>query len=134
MFKKSLESRQEELRNKISVAQDILPEVAIGKNLVKLIVETCINMGVRTHRAEITIVRTAKTIAALDGRKEVSKDDIKDAMELALPHRMRRKPFEEPKLDRDQLDEELNNAEEDNEADKDKENSDFEKDSKKKMK
>jgi magnesium chelatase subunit D len=48
----------------------------------------------KTHRAEIVIKRAAKTIAAFDSRKKVTFEDIKEAMELALPHRMRRKPFE----------------------------------------
>lgn len=133
-FRKAFEGEQEEFRQKILSAQKLLPLVEIGNDLVKLIVETCINMGVKTHRAEITVVRTAKTIAAFNGRKEVSRDDVKDAMELALPHRMRRKPFEEPKLNRDQLDEELKNAEEDS-ANKNNENeNNQEQDSKKKLK
>ncbi|HJH26493.1 MAG TPA: magnesium chelatase, partial [Methanophagales archaeon] len=64
---------------------------------------------VRTHRAEIVIDRTAKTIAALDGRKKVTFEDIKEAMELALPHRMRRKPFEPPSLDTEKLDDMMSN-------------------------
>jgi magnesium chelatase subunit D len=58
---------------------------------------------VRTHRAEIVVARTAKTIAAFDGRREVTMEDIKEAMELALPHRMRRKPFEQPFLEKGKI-------------------------------
>ncbi len=119
LFRKEYEERQEALREAVRNAQALLPSVTISDELVKLTVETCISMGVRTHRAEITIVRAAKTIAAYNGRDEVTVGDVREAMELALPHRMRRKPFEEPKLDRDQLDDELRKAQ-DKEEDKKK--------------
>jgi len=111
-FSAALEPVQEELRRKIKAAQVILPEVTLPEGLLETIVATCVEMGIATHRAEITIVRTAKTIAAFSGRRQVNDSDVREAMELALPHRMRRKPFEEPRLDPDQLDEALKRAEE----------------------
>ncbi len=41
----------------------------------------------------------AMTLAAFDGRTEVIMDDIKNAAKLVLPHRMRRRPFEDGELD-----------------------------------
>ena len=103
-FRKRFEKKQKELREKIVHAKQIVNEVTISDDLLKLAADTCIKLGVRTHRAEIVIDRAAKTIAALDGRKTVTFEDIKEAMELALPHRMRRKPFEPPSLDTEKLD------------------------------
>jgi magnesium chelatase subunit D len=103
-FRARFEGNQKELREKIVHAKQILEDVEIGDDLLKMTADTCIKLGVRTHRAEIVIVRIAKTIAALDDRKKVSFEDIKEAMELALPHRMRRKPFEPPSLDTEKLD------------------------------
>jgi magnesium chelatase subunit D len=111
-FSSAVEPAQEELRQKILEAQALLPEVTISDELVETVVSACVEMGIATHRAEITIVRTAKTVAALSGRKEVNAADVREAMELALPHRMRRKPFEEPRLDPDQMDNALKKAEE----------------------
>jgi len=102
--KKAFEDMQVELRGKIMSAKSLLPEVTIGDDLLRTTAEMCIELGVRTHRAEIVVTRTAKTIAAFDDRREVTLDDIKEAMELALPHRMRRKPFEPPELDTEKLD------------------------------
>ena len=96
---------QMELAESILAAKSLLPDVTISDDLLKTTAEMCIELGVRTHRAEIVITRTAKTIAALDRRTEVTLNDIKEAMELALPHRMRRKPFEPPELDTEKLDE-----------------------------
>ncbi|NOQ32769.1 MAG: VWA domain-containing protein [Methanosarcinales archaeon] len=103
-FRESYEDSQGELGEKISNAETILPDVVISDDLLRTTAEMCIELGVRTHRAEIVITRTAKTIAAFDSRTEVTLADIKEAMELALPHRMRKKPFEPPELDTEKLD------------------------------
>jgi len=87
---------QEELRSKVVMARDILSEVVVPDDLLELLAKTVVEMGIRTHRAEIVTVRAARAIAALDGRKVVNLDDLEKAMELALPHRIKSRPFEEP--------------------------------------
>jgi len=42
------------------------------------------------HRADIMIERAARTNAAYEGRERVIEDDIIEAAELVLPHRMRK--------------------------------------------
>lgn len=107
-FRQKFKRKQKDIAKKIRKAIKILPSVTISDDLVRKAVDVCIGLGVRTHRAEITIVRTAKTIAAFDGRKTVNQDDLREAIELALPHRMRRRPFEEPKVDPEKLDDLMN--------------------------
>jgi magnesium chelatase subunit D len=87
---------QEDLRNRVVKAREMLNDVMVPDDLLELLAKTVVEMGIRTHRAEIVTVRAAKAIAALDGRKVVSFDDLKKAMELALPHRIKSRPFEEP--------------------------------------
>jgi magnesium chelatase subunit D len=101
------QSRQDELKQKISLARKILCHVTLSEDLLRTIASTCIDLGVKTHRAEIVITRTAKTIAAFEGRSEVSQEDIKKAMELALAHRMRSRPFEPPTLNKEKLEESM---------------------------
>ncbi|VVB64602.1 von Willebrand factor type A domain protein [uncultured archaeon] len=79
----------------------------MGDSLLRTIASACNDMGIKTHRAEIVISRTAKTIAAFDGRTEVSHEDIRKAMMLALPHRMRSRPFEPPTLNQERLEKSL---------------------------
>lgn len=112
-FNEDFEEKQEELRKRIDEAAKILPEVEITDEQIRKIAEVCISSGITTHRAEITAMRTAKTISALKGRKSVEKEDLKEAMQLALPHRMRKKPFEEPRLDEDLLNDILNETDND---------------------
>ncbi len=92
-FRKKYEGKQKELREKIERARRILPEVAVEDELVRFIVKTVVDMGIRTHRAEVVTLRTAKAIAALDGRREVSLEDVKRAMELSLVHRSQEVSF-----------------------------------------
>ena len=93
-----------ELRSSITRAQELLPLVTIDKSLVRQVVDACLSLGIMTHRAEITVIRTAKTIAAFRGSTLVTPADMREAMTLALPHRMRKKPFEEPHMHTQELD------------------------------
>src|SRR3954469_25464087 len=49
--------------------------------------------------------KTALTPGAYAGRRVVNEADVRDAAELALLHRRRRQPFQQPELDRERLDE-----------------------------
>jgi len=97
-FYEKYKSQDEKLRDSIINGRKILQEVEVQEELMKLLAETIIQMGIKTHRAEITTVKAAKAIAAFEGRKSVSIEDLKRAMELTLPHRIKSKPFEKPHL------------------------------------
>ena len=82
-------------------------DVQIDDRLKEMIISTCMEFDIKTHRAEITSLRASKAIAALAGRDAVHFEDVREAMQLALPHRMRRKPFEPPVLNGEKLDKTL---------------------------
>lgn len=67
--------------------------------------QIAVEMGVDGHRADITMIKTATTIAAYHERTFVTEEDVRLAAELVLPHRMRRKPFDEPKAEGEKLEE-----------------------------
>lgn len=102
-FAEKCRQSQMELKENISQARKILRSVSMSDDLLRSVAGICIDLGVKTHRAEIVISRTAKTIAAFDGRTEVNREDVKKAMELALAHRMRSRPFEPPTLNKEKL-------------------------------
>ncbi len=93
-FHKKYEEREKSLRDRIITARQIISEIDIPSDLLMFIAETVVSMGIKTNRAEIVTVKTAKAIAALNGRKNVTREDVLKAMDLALPHRIRAKPFE----------------------------------------
>ena len=61
-------------------------------------------LGVDGHRADITLIKTAETIAAVEGRTAVNREDLRAASRMVLPHRMHRRPFEEQTLNWEQVD------------------------------
>ncbi len=102
-FYKKFEPEQEKLRKRIEIARNILSEVAVPDEIVHAVARLCGELGIETHRADIITIRAAKALAAFKGRKEVTLEDIMEVVELTLPHRLKSKPFEEPKLDFDKI-------------------------------
>lgn len=94
---------QEKLCNKISSAKKLVKNVSYSDDILRLAAEISVSLGVDGHRADISMIKTACANAAYEGRSSVSKEDMKLAAELVLPHRMRRKPFEEQKMDIDSV-------------------------------
>ena len=44
------------------------------------------------------MIKAAATLAALDGREEITPQDIETAATLVYPHRLKRTPFEEVRV------------------------------------
>jgi magnesium chelatase subunit D len=102
-FYQVAEPNQEKLRQQIIQARDLLPKVTINEQLLEKIAQICVEFETEGHRADITINLTAKTLAALEGHDQVSIENVKMAARLALPHRMRKLPFQEEYLDEQKL-------------------------------
>ncbi len=83
------------LSQRIEKAMALYPDVIIPRELLFEIASFCLDVGVDGHRGDIIILKTAKTLAAWEGRTSVEKADIETAAQLALPHRIRRKPLQE---------------------------------------
>lgn len=98
-FTAAYAGEQEKLARQITEAQARLAEVAVSEEILGKVADMSIALGVDGHRADITVIKTALTHAAFFGRAEVAEEDLKAAAHLALPHRMRRRPFEDGELD-----------------------------------
>jgi len=96
--------QEQRLGRQIGAAQTLLPQTRLSESLLELITQICISSGVDGLRADITMYKTAQTLAAWEGRAQVTVDDIRRSAEFVLLHRRRRQPFEEPGLDQNQLD------------------------------
>ena len=104
------QQQQDALRQQLVTAQGLLSKVTLDDTLLELISHLCCEFEVTSLRADIVIYKAACALAALAGRLQVTPDDIRGAAELALPHRRRRKPFEQPGLDKERLDELMQQA------------------------
>src|SRR5262249_59984166 len=76
-------------------------------NELRRIAALCAAFDVDGMRADLVVARAAAAHAAWRGALTVEEQDIRVAAELALPHRRRRDPFDDPGIDREQLDEAL---------------------------
>jgi len=94
-FIEEYQENQESLVKKISAAKELLDKVTFSEQILRLAVTIAIETGVDGHRADINMLKTAVTLAAFAGREKVLPEDLLEAASLVLPHRMRRKPFEE---------------------------------------
>ncbi|HWQ14701.1 MAG TPA: ATP-binding protein [Roseiflexaceae bacterium] len=90
---------EQRLGERIVAARALLPAVQITRNDMAVVAALAVELGVDGHRADLAILETARTHAAWSGRTHLAVEDIRLAAELALPHRMRRQPFTEVKLD-----------------------------------
>ena len=91
-------------RNRIIRSQQLLPNVIVPDDVLELITDICAEYQVDGLRGDIVMYKTASTIAAYEGRTVVNVADVREAALLALLHRQRRQPFQQPHLVTEQLD------------------------------
>jgi len=94
-FKRKYQGHNTYLRNKVLEAKKLLPKVKLPDDLLSLIGWLCNETKVEGARPDVMLSKTAKTMAAFDGRKVVTVADVKRAAEFILPFRMKATPFEE---------------------------------------
>jgi magnesium chelatase subunit D len=95
-FNEQFKTAQEELRNKIVHAREVLPKVEMPDSLLNAICWACVDLKVDGMRPDIVISKAASTLAAFEDRTKVTLDDVLIAAELALSHRTREGGFLEP--------------------------------------
>nr|YP_010207836.1 Mg chelatase subunit e [Pseudo-nitzschia delicatissima]UBA14848.1 Mg chelatase subunit e [Pseudo-nitzschia delicatissima] len=88
------EEQQQELRDRIVSAQQLLPTVQIDYDLRIKISEVCSRLDVDGLRGDIVTTRAAQAHAAYDNRDKVTVDDIAAIIVLCLRHRLRKDPLE----------------------------------------
>lgn len=88
---------EESLRivERIERARRLLDSVSVDDELMMKIAQYCIELKVDGHRGDIIMLKTAKTLAAYDGRTKVEERDLDRARDFVLPHRLRRRPMED---------------------------------------
>ncbi|MDQ3157520.1 MAG: magnesium chelatase subunit D family protein [Actinomycetota bacterium] len=102
---------ESELTDRIRTAQDLLDKVELSDEALYKIAEVCAAFEVDGMRADIVTARAAVAHAAWNARLRVTREDIRAAARLAIPHRRRRNPFDAPGIDEDLLDQILGDTE-----------------------
>jgi magnesium chelatase subunit I len=88
------ESQQQELRDRIVAAQELLPKVEMDYDFRIKISEVCSRLNVDGLRGDIVTNRAARAHAAYNNRDTVTVEDISKIITLCLRHRLRKDPLE----------------------------------------
>jgi Mg-chelatase subunit ChlI len=102
-FIAAYEGAEEELSERIVAARQRFSLVKYTERDMYTIAALTSSFKVDGHRADIVILRSARAHAAYEGRLQINDRDILLAAELALPHRMKKQPFQDTVLNPDQL-------------------------------
>lgn len=97
-FREKFTDKQDEIQHKIIKARQILGKVKISRDLMEVIARICIDMGVDGHRADIAILKTAKTIAAYENEHIVNQDHVSEAAVLVLGERFQKTSYDQNKI------------------------------------
>lgn len=106
-FRMSWLESEEELTRKISIARDLVDKVTYARRDLLSIAALTSSLNVDGHRADLVILKAARAHAAFEGRTAITDRDIALAAELALPHRIKRGPFQQSEITPDQLQERI---------------------------
>ena len=86
---------EDDLRARITAARQILPNIATPSTALYDAAALCIALGSDGLRGELTLIRAARAMAALDGETRISRAHLRKIAPMALRHRLRRDPLDE---------------------------------------
>jgi Mg-chelatase subunit ChlI len=106
-FRKQWLQKEEELSQKIAHARELVDQVKYTTRDLLSIAALTASLNVDGHRADMVILKAARAEAAFEGRTKINDHDIALAAELALPHRIKRTPFQQAEMTTEQLQERI---------------------------
>ena len=106
-FRHQFMPREEELSHKIERGRELVGQVTHTSRDLLSIAALTASLNVDGHRADLVILKAARAQAAFEGRTKINDHDIALAAELALPHRIKRTPFQQAEMTTEQLQERI---------------------------
>ena len=98
-FRKKWARKESALRRKIQVARDQLDDVDTPAVLLETAAKLCLALGTDGLRGELTLVRSARALAALEGKSAATLKHLHAMAPSVLRHRLRRDPLDESSAD-----------------------------------
>jgi Mg-chelatase subunit ChlI len=102
-FRTTWLDKENTLSHEIEQARRLVDKVTYSKRDLLAIAALTSSLQVDGHRADLVILKAARAHAAFEGRTSITPRDIALAAELALPHRLRRGPFQQVEVHLDDL-------------------------------
>ena len=98
-FRKRLARKESTLRRRIQRAREALDSVDTPANLLETAAKLCLALGTDGLRGELTLVRSARALAALNNDSTATLEHLKAIAPSVLRHRLRRDPLDESSAD-----------------------------------
>lgn len=118
-FVNKFKEEQQKILENILNARKLLKNIDTSSDVMKAIAHVCVSIGVDGHRADIAILKTAKTIAAYNSHPEITYEDLEEAMLLVLGERLP-KSYDQDRI-KQMLQRAISDIEEDEEEEEKKE-------------
>ena len=83
------------IRKKIVAGRNKLESVTVPDAILEKAAALCMKLGTDGLRGELTLMRSARALAALEGAKAVTEAHLKKIAPMALRHRLRRNPLDD---------------------------------------
>jgi Mg-chelatase subunit ChlI len=106
-FRNTFMPKEEELSHQIERGRELVGQVTHTSRDLLSIAALTASLNVDGHRADLVILKAARAQAAFEGRTKINDHDIALAAELALPHRIKRTPFQQAEMTTEQLQERI---------------------------
>ncbi|HYN77026.1 MAG TPA: magnesium chelatase ATPase subunit I [Lamprocystis sp. (in: g-proteobacteria)] len=94
-FTEKWKRKDAKVRKRITDAQALLPEIEVTDAALEQAARLCMALGTDGLRGELTLIRAARALAALEGDKTVTVAHLRKLAAPALRHRLRRDPLDE---------------------------------------
>lgn len=106
-FREEWQPREQELSRQIEAGRQLVDQVSYTTRDLLSIAALTASLHVDGHRSDLVILKTARAHAAFEKRRSITDRDIALAAELALPHRMKRGPFQQSEMSMSELQERI---------------------------
>ncbi len=97
-FREHWADAEQRLSDRIAAARELVEEVVYTRRDLFTIATLTSNLHIDGHRADMVILKAARANAAFEGRTTINQHDILLGLELAIPHRLKRGPFNDAQM------------------------------------
>ena len=94
-FMQHWDAEDSALRARILAARETLKTMKTDDAVLRDCAELCVTLGSDGLRGELTLLRTARALAAFEGANAVTRQHLRSIAASALRHRLRRDPLDE---------------------------------------
>ncbi len=94
-FMTEWQAQDADLRARILAARGVINEVQSSNVALHDCAALCLALGSDGLRGELTLLRTARALAAYEGAEAVTREHLRGVAPMALRHRLRRDPLDE---------------------------------------